>query len=194
MNEMRHFPEALRSAVAELNLTQQEFADEVGISVALLTKIFRGELVHRKSLRLLLEFFRKPTLREKGKATATRLITAYLQDAFEQFGVPDENAEEIDLKPELITRRQRVVLSLFEQMPKQLLLALHCIGTAAKNDTPLRDTLLAMADMANSQHKCGFTPHYFRQDIAIPIKRKPAQGRSFPELLGGSLGEIASAL
>ena len=194
MNEMRYFPEALRAAVAELDLLQQEFADKVGISVALLTKIFRGELVHRKSLRLLLNFFRKPDQGERGQKIAHQLITAYLQDAFEEFGVPEEEAEEIDLKPELLTKRQRTVLSLFESIPGSVLAALHCLGAPAKTDIPLRDTLFSMADMVNSQHKSGFPSGYFRRGIEKPAVKKADQGRSFPDMLGGSMGEIIAIL
>jgi transcriptional regulator with XRE-family HTH domain len=193
MKMMRHFPESLRSAVAALNLTQQEFADQAGISVALLTKIFRGEMVHRKSLRLLLDFLRKPAQGKKGQKTALQLITAYLQDAFEEFGIPDEEAKEINLRPELLSARQRAILSIFNTMPGPVLAALYCMGTAAKNDAPLRDTIFAMADMANSQHRGGFPPHFFRQGIERPAKKDPTVERSF-RLAGGSMGEIVAAL
>lgn len=190
MSKIQHFSEALRGAIAQLDLYQHDFAEEAGISLALVTKIFRGELVHRKSLKLLVEFFRKPEQGETGQKTAIKLITAYLQDAFEDFGVPDEDQDEIELKPVLLSRHDRAVLHIFGPMPSDVLQVLYSLGFAAKNDKSLVDTLFAMADMVSTQQKSHLFPEYhFRRGIKPPPESAFGM-RQHVDLIGGSLGEI----
>ena len=200
-----HFAAALRSALADLDLTQQQFAKGAGISIPLVTKIFRGDPIHRKSLKQVLKFFRgdlDPASDPKRRSIAKRLVTAHLKDVFEELGLADDEEHANDAKPGLLSARDRAILQIFRSIPGTMLRALSCVGQAAKTNATLRDTLYALADMANSLTPQGLPPHHFRQAIepaaqarkAREGKSKSGEGRSFSGLLGGTWGQIAMAL
>lgn len=189
-----HLSASLRSALAELNLTQQQFAKGAGISVPLITKIFRGDPVHRKSLKQVLQFFRERlegSSAEKGRSIAAGLVTAYLKDMFMELGLDAPEIADIGLKPELLSDRDRAILSIFKPFQAQLLLALSCLGRAATANLPVRDSVYALADMSTSLIPTGFPKHHFRNFVERPAPpSEPGKGRAVHRLIGGSLGEI----
>jgi transcriptional regulator with XRE-family HTH domain len=194
-----HLAAALRSALAELDLTQQKFANDAGISVPLITKILRGDVVHRKSLKQMLRYFRDDldAPEPKRHAIATRLVTGYLRDAFAELGLTEDEEQEIGLTPDLISARDRAILSIFRPIHDgTTLLALSCLGNASAENVPLRDTVYSLADMSNSLQPRGLPPHHFRQSVEKPVqKSKPTGGGpSFGQFVGGSLGMIITAL
>jgi transcriptional regulator with XRE-family HTH domain len=193
-----HFAAALRSALAELNLTQLEFAESAHISVALLTKIFRGETVHRKSLQKLFAVFWKDLEgADKARRTrATRLITAYLRDVSVELGLDLDESESIDMKLRLLSSRDRAILSLFSGIhDPEILLALYCLGKRAAIDEATRDAVFSLADLANSAQGSEFGAHYFRKLIKLPPNDpQTSEGRPAFRLFGGSFGETVSLL
>lgn len=189
MSAKRRFPVVLRLAVERLNMTQQEFADAVDISVALLTKIFRGDEVHLNSLKKLVVYFRKTNAIKSGEKIAERLIIAYYQDALEAFGIPGEDDDGIAVQFQRLTRRQSQILSLFESMPGHLLFKLYFLGIGAKKDATFSDTLSLLADMAIERCEIKSMPgRFFREGIQGAVRTQPFR------LLGGSMGEIISNL
>lgn len=193
-----HLSTALRSALSELNLTQQQFAKGARISVPLITKILRGDPFHIKSLRLVLQFFRDghdaPSAR-RGRLIAANLAAAYVKDIFIELGLDTSEVDGVDLKPELLSNRDRAILSIFGPIRGSLLLSLFCLGRVSADNILLRDSVYALADMSNSLKPCGLPKYHFRQFIEQPVPpTKPDKGKAFPRLIGGSLGEIVMAL
>lgn len=178
-----HFSTTLKAALAELNLTQQEFSRQVGVSVPLLTKIFRGVPIHRKSLHRLITFFLESDDPAKRKL-ASKLLIARQRDSVEELGLDDNILESLGLRPDLTSKRHRAIASLFDPIPSITLLALAKLGAASKKDDALRDSLLSLADMANNQGKLGLPPDFFRRSIGLPKEK------SMSAIAGGSLGEI----
>ena len=125
---------------------------------------------------------------------AAKLINAYQRDMLAELGVNDDELESLGVQPDLLSKRDRAVLTLFRPISRTTILALHCLGTAAEKDETLRDSLFAQADLANSLRKRQFPAFFFRECIKVPPPAKAAaEGRSFRGP-GGFPGDIASAL
>ncbi len=174
-----NFSFALNRALGCLEMTQLSFANAVGISHSMITKLLAGEEAHRKTYVKIFAFLRK----DPGRQQMTKeLMLAHLRDVVSGIGMEDEyNGADLAVS----TVGEAAISHIFQGLPRTILAAFYAIGAAAKYDDAVYNGLMSLAELAcaiQPQGGGGFPKHSFSAAL-----RKPAGSK---RLLGGSLGEL----
>lgn len=174
-----NFSLALNQALADLEMTQLAFANAVGISHSMVTKLLAGEEAHRKTYEKIFAFLRKEPIRQ---SMAKQLLLAHLRDTVSGIGMED-GYDPSDLA--VSTVGEAAVSHIFHGLPKTILAAFYAIGTVAKRNDAVYNGLMSLAEIAGEvlpQGGGGFPKQSFSAAL-----RKPAGSK---RLLGGSLGDL----
>lgn len=187
----RNFPDALKQAMAGLEMTQQQFADAVRISQSMVTKLLQGRRGRDRTYVKILAYFRKAHLNVNVE-TGRKRLGAMLRDAL--YKDMDETLGWVDDEPSggsgarERTDADRLLSSLFCNIPDPVIFALVAVGLAADRNAAPFNALLAQAEACRSadpQVGAQFPEGYFSQSL-----RRPKEN----VFLGGTLGEIANTL
>ena len=174
-----NFSFALNQALGGLEMTQLSFANAVGISHSMITKLLAGEEAHRKTYVKIFAFLRKEPSRE---LVAKELMLAHLRDVVSGIGMENEyDGAELAVS----TSGEAAISHIFRGLPPSILAAFYAIGAIAKRNDAVYNSLMSLAELAceiQPQGGGGFPKHWFSAAL-----RKPAGSK---RLLGGSLGDL----
>jgi transcriptional regulator with XRE-family HTH domain len=176
-----NFAYALSHLLHELDFTQREFAEKIGVSQSMITKLMKGEPGKLETYQKVFGWFRDDFKEDHGqpeRRLGIALLEAYLKDTISALELLDDEFDRLGLVPTLRTESDNSIQNMFGQFSPVVLLALYTIGIHSKSDKG-HNVLMGLAELMSE----GTSPPtgFFSQHV-----RKP----DTPRAVGGSMGEL----
>ncbi len=187
MKPLRKFSSALNSLIVRLEFTQAGFADAVGISVSMVSKLLGGERAHESTYVKVFGYCQKAMPESETlsrKQAVMDLWEAYSKDVMDQFGIFDSEQDFTEaIKAE--AKGRKIVSNLFLGLPPVDIFALYAVGQAACRSSAMHNLLVSLAQQACEHYKFPnpIPPFFFPQALEAP-KGSPRMGElAFTEML-----------
>ncbi len=183
MDAQRKFPQALHSLICQLGFSQQQFAEELGISDSLVTKLLKGERAHENSYVKIFRYCRTemPQTQEFSREQAVmNLWDAYAKDMMAQFEIFTETNTNTIIQE--VMRAQKIIGELFRGMGPQLIFALYSIAQASLRNEAFHNLLMSLAQCSLDLHPSHTIPkNYFQNSVVKHADGIIAHGGTFGE-------------